>query len=247
MNSAPSDVRQRSAKLYGLLAGLVKNRALAIVRAAPPGDGFEALRQMTLSIRPNTQARGLALLSTVTAWPGFMSKPLQAQLLRLEDAFEETRRAGSNLGDDVKTTILLRCITGALKAHLSLNLKKTSSYGEVREEALRWDRAHPKWSNLVQPHDGGGAGTSGSSDVMPMEIDHIKAKNGKSGKGKRTKANRMAKQKAKGKEKINLPLTKANLDKERCRTRARVKVAKLRKVVLFVVKWATTQRLAGKL
>lgn len=82
MSSAPSDVRQRSAKLYGLLAGLVKNRALAIVRAAPPGDGFEALRQLTLSMRPNIQARGLVLLSTVTAWPGFvMSKPLQAQLL----------------------------------------------------------------------------------------------------------------------------------------------------------------------
>ena len=130
-----------------------------------------------------------------------MSKPLQAQLLRLEDAFEETRRAGSNLGDDVKTTILLRCITGALKTHLSLNLKKTSSYGEVREEALRWDRVHQKWSNLVQPHDGGGAGTSGNSDVMPMEIDHIKAKNGKSGKGKTDKGQQNGKAKGKGKGK----------------------------------------------
>ena len=37
------------------------------------------------------------------------------------------------------------------------------------------------------------------------------------------------------------------MEKERCRTRARVKVAKLRRVVLFVVKWATTQRIAGKL
>ena len=202
MSSAPSDVRQRSAKLYGLLAGLVKNRALAIVRAAPPGDGFEALRQMTLSMRPNTQARRLALLSTVTAWPGFtMSKPLQAQLLRLEDAFEETRRAGSNLGDEVKTAILLRCITGALKMHLTLNLKEISSYGEVREEVLRWDRGHQKWLNVVQPHDGGGAGTSGNSDVMPMEIDRVKAKNGKSGKGKTDKGQQNGKAKGKGKEK----------------------------------------------
>ena len=186
----------------------MKNRALAIVRAAPPGDGFEALRQMTLSMRPNAQAGGLALLSTVTAWPGFtMSKPLQAPLLRLEDAFEETRRAGSNLGDKVKTTILLRCITGALKTHLSLNLKETSSYGEVREEVLRWDKAHQKWSNLVQLHDDGGAGTSGNSDVMPMEIDRIK---GKSGNGKANKVNRRAKQKekAKRKEKINLQIWK---------------------------------------
>ena len=69
-------------------------------------------------------------------------------------------------------------------------------------------------------------------------------------KGKLTKVNRRAKQreKAKRKERINLPLTKvANLEKERCRTRARVKVAKLRRAVLFVVKWATTQRIAGKL
>ena len=50
-----------------LLAGLVKNRALSIVRAAPPGNGYEALRQLVLSMRPNTQARGLSLLASVTA------------------------------------------------------------------------------------------------------------------------------------------------------------------------------------
>ena len=71
METAPAEVRQRSAKLGGLLAGLVKNRALSIARAAPAGNGFEALRQLTLSMRPSTQARGLALLSSVTAWPAF--------------------------------------------------------------------------------------------------------------------------------------------------------------------------------
>jgi hypothetical protein len=83
MSSAPGDVRQRSAKPYGLLAGLVKNKALALVRAAPPGDGSEALRQLILLRRLTTQARGPALLSSVTAWPGIVtSKPLQAQLPR---------------------------------------------------------------------------------------------------------------------------------------------------------------------
>ena len=111
IDSAPLEVRQRSAKLYGLLAGLVKNRALSIVRAAPAGNGFEALRQLVLSMRPNTQARGLSLLASVTAWPSFsMGKPLQAQLLKLEDAYEETRRAGTTLGDELKCAILLRCL-----------------------------------------------------------------------------------------------------------------------------------------
>ena len=82
-SSAPGDVKQRSVKPHGLLAGLVKNRALTLVRAAPPGDGSEALRQLILLRRLNTQARGPALLSSVTAWPGFVTnKPLQAQLPR---------------------------------------------------------------------------------------------------------------------------------------------------------------------
>ena len=125
METAPAEVRQRSSKLYGFFAGLVKNRVLSIVRAAPAGNGFEILRQLTRSMRPNTQARGLALLSSVTAWPAFqMSKPLQAQVLRLEDAFEETRRAGTVLGDGLKCAIMLRCIAGVVKTHFSWNLNE---------------------------------------------------------------------------------------------------------------------------
>ena len=61
-------------------------------------------------------------------------------------------------------------------------------------------------------------------------------KHGKSGKGK---ASRRASRKAKARTeaKASFQVTKAaNLEKERCRTRARVKVAKLRRVVLSVVK-----------
>ena len=203
MDSAPADVRKRSAKLYGLLAGLVKNRALSIVRAAPPGNGFEALRQLTLSMRPNTQSRGLALLSSVTAWPSFaMQKPLQAQVLRLEDAYEETRRAGTVLGEDLKCAILLRCISGALKTHLSLNLKENCKYQELREEVLRWDRAHQKWSNLLQSTDDS-TGTSTANDSVPMEIDRVEKGRGRGnkGKGKQNKGNAKGKSKSAGKDK----------------------------------------------
>ena len=79
-----------------------------------------------------------------------MQKPLQAQVLRLEDAYEETRRAGTVLNEEVKCAVLFRCISGALKIHLSLNLKENCKYQELREEVLRWDRAQEKWSNLLQ-------------------------------------------------------------------------------------------------
>ena len=197
LDTAPLEVRQRSAKLHGLVAGLVKNRALSIVRAAPAGNGFETLRQLVLSMRPNTQARGLSLLASVTAWPAFsMGRPLQAQLLKLEDAYDETRRAGTTLGDELKCAILLRCLSGALKTHLSLSLKENSTYSELREEILRWDRAHQKWSNLV-------SATDDTSDVKPMEIDRIqgKGKTGDKGKGKSDKGGQKGKSKQKGKDK----------------------------------------------
>ena len=50
---------------FHLLSGLVTNRAFTIVKAAPAGNGFEALRQLVLSMIPDTQARGFSLLASV--------------------------------------------------------------------------------------------------------------------------------------------------------------------------------------
>ena len=218
METAPAEVRQRSAKLYRLLAGLVKNSALSIVRAAPAGNGFEAFRQLTLSMRPNTEARGLALLPSVTAWPAFqMSKPLQAQVLRLEDAFEETRRAGIVLGDESKCAIMLRCITGALKTHLSLNLTENCKYPELLEEVLRWDRAHQIWSNLLQFSDDTTGGTN-NNDTVPMEIDRIEGRGrgkGSKGKSKADKGKANQSQRARTKEKARTPAMMVEASLER--------------------------------
>eukprot|EP00435_Cladocopium_sp_Y103_P013965 s1844_g3.t1 len=147
IDTGPLEARQRSAKLYGLLAGLVKNRALSIVRAAPPGNGFEALR--------------------------------------------------TTLADDLKSAVLLRCVTGALKTHLYWGLRESSKYDGLREEILRWERAHQKWSNLVSAAD------DSNSEVKPMEVDRIegKGKYSDKGKGKADKGNAKGKSKQKNKDK----------------------------------------------
>ena len=194
MSTAGADTRQRSAKLYGVLASLVRNRALSIVRSCTAGDGFEALRQLILAMRPNTQSRGLALLTSVTAWPSFqMSKPLQPQLLKLEEVFEDTRRAGTTLADDLKTAILLRCIGGSLKTHLNLNLKDGTKYIDVREEVLRWDRAQQKWNSASPGHED-------HQEAVAMEVDRIEGK-GKGGKGAKGKGKDKNASKGKGKGK----------------------------------------------
>lgn len=60
MDSASAETRHRSTELYSLLASLVRNRAVSVARATPNSDGYEALRQFILNLKPTTQTRGLS-------------------------------------------------------------------------------------------------------------------------------------------------------------------------------------------
>jgi hypothetical protein len=92
LTTASMETRQRSAKLYGLLASLCRNKSLNVIRRVKQADGYEALRQLTLALRPASNNLGLALMAALTSWPAFvMSQPLQPQLLKLEDALEEAK------------------------------------------------------------------------------------------------------------------------------------------------------------
>ena len=173
---------------------------MAIVKAVPSGNGYEAyeaLRQLVIAMRPNTQSRGLAMLLSLTSWSAFqMGQPLHAQLLKLEDGFEECRKTGVSFPDELKTAMVLRCVSGALKTQLSLQLDESATYSTVREAILRWDRSQQKWHNLLQ---------GDSSEAVPMQIDRLEGRGhyGKSkGKGKsKSKNDSSQKGKSKGKSK----------------------------------------------
>ena len=113
LTTASMETRQRSAKLYGLLASLCRNRSLNVIRSVKQADGYEALRQLTVALRPASNNRGLALMAALTSWPAFvMSQPLQPQLLKLEDALKEARRAGTSIPDQLQQAILLSVLEG---------------------------------------------------------------------------------------------------------------------------------------
>ena len=68
----------------------------------PNADGYEAWRQLRLTLRPTSKNRGLALVSAAH------EQAVQPQRLRLEDAFEEARRASVTIQDeDCSPTSLL--------------------------------------------------------------------------------------------------------------------------------------------
>ena len=53
------------------------------------GDGYEAWRQLLLTLKPTSKNRGLVLMSAIMGWPGLqMNQAVQPQLLKLENAFE---------------------------------------------------------------------------------------------------------------------------------------------------------------
>ena len=151
------------------------------MRATDSSNGYEALRQLILNFRPNTQTRGLALLSALTTYPAFvMSKPLLNQLIKLEEMFEETRKSGTAAQDELKVAIVLKCVSGPLTTQLNLMLDGAAKYADARDQLLRWDRTQQKWAGLVLPmEDGAGH----HDDAVPMEVDRIGEKSWKKGKG----------------------------------------------------------------
>lgn len=107
-----------------------------------------------------------------------MGQALQSQLLKLEEAFEEAKRAGVAIQEEVKVAVVLRCLSAALHTHFSLQLSEGMTYQELRECLVKWDRAQQRWSRLV------------SSDDSATEVDRIEK--GKSKKGvEKTQKERM--------------------------------------------------------
>ena len=151
LTTASAETRSRSTKLYGMLASLCRNRSLNIIRSVKNTDVYEALRQLVLSLRPSTSDRGLALMAALTSWPQFaMSQPLQPQLLKLEDALEEARRAGTTIPDQLQQAILLKCVSGQLRTHLNLAIQDATTFKELREHVLKWEEPTKMgWSSFL--------------------------------------------------------------------------------------------------
>ena len=183
----PPEQRRRGTFLYGLLASLLKNRPLPLLKGIQRGNGFEAVRQLFKTCQPSSRNRALGLLHLLMKWPEFdMKVAMVSQILRLEDSFREYERMGGNLSEELKFAIVMKCITGQLKTYLNVTLQEDTSYDRLREAILQYDQATIKWSNTMavgsslpnHSHDDGGPSR--------MEVDRIwKGKGyGKDRKGK---------------------------------------------------------------
>ena len=183
------DALQRSQRMYALLSGFVRGRGLQVIQRVPSQNGYEALRQLMQLFQPSSRACSLGILTALTQTHPFRAnEPFLAQLLDLERVMEEYERSsGKKLGEDLKTSILLKSISGGMRNHLSTVLTETSSYDEIREAALRYERMQFKWSpsNLFSTESSYAQKKSHDQEPQPMDIGQVKGgpKGYKGGKG----------------------------------------------------------------
>ena len=121
------------------------------------------------------------------------------QVLRLEHAFAEYERLGAKLNEDLKTAILMRCVTGQLKVWLQLQVNESTNYAKVREMVLLYDSSTTKWTEqMVLGSDNTMSSTDGP---VPMEIDRVESKGKNKGAKGKSKSSPKGKSKGKGKTK----------------------------------------------
>ena len=164
----------RSETLHSILSGMLRNRPLKVLRAVEGRNG-------------------LSLLQAVLNFPSFTKdKTYLEQILNLERIIDEYQKVSNEaLSSNTKLSVLLRVIPQHLRQHVQLSMTETTSYDEVRERVVAFERTTSSWtpaSVFKEMHiDNGGP--------MDMEVDRIYNQKGK-GKGKDTKG---GKGKGKGK------------------------------------------------
>ena len=181
VSSLTADQKRRGTFLYGLLASLLRNRPLLMLKGVDRGNGFEAVRQLFKTCQPSSRNRALGLLHILMRWPEFdMKSAMLPQILKLEDSFREYERIGGVLSGE-----LMKSIGGQLKTYLNMTIQDSTTYETLRESILHYDQATIKWSSTMAL----GSNLAATGDgPAPMEVDRIwKGKGQGKHKGKNDK------------------------------------------------------------
>eukprot|EP00435_Cladocopium_sp_Y103_P059918 s3048_g21.t1 len=191
MSIMASDEQKRCIFLYSLLASVLKSRPLMLLKAVKDFNGFECYRELIVSNEPQNKNRSMSLLNAIMNWPSFSNKvSLISQLMKLEAAFSECEKLGSALAEEIRSAVLLRCLVGQIKTWIQLQLTNSTTYVQIRESILSYERSTTKWSETMVL---GFSNSSNAPDTSaPMEVDRIKGKSKSKGKSE---------QKGKGKSK----------------------------------------------
>ncbi len=197
LTSAPSittydaSEKELAHKLYAVLTSYLRGRCSHIIKSfAKSRDGFAIWYQLMREFEPTSRQRSLALAQALASYPVFAKdKSCLESILVYEQTVQQFEESSSTTyPDELKVATLMRCCNSKLREFLQLNIKESSTYLEVREHIMNYERVSKSWTQeqvlkAIQQDpsrpDAGGP--------TPMEIDRIekgKGKNKSKGKSK---------------------------------------------------------------
>ena len=120
--------RERSKRLYSILAGILKNRPLKVLRQVTEANGLEVWRQLNCLYTQRTKGRSLALLNAIMSYPSFSKdRSTLEQVQNLERVADEYRRSsGRDISDDILLSTLVRVLPRDVQRHVQLTMKEIS-------------------------------------------------------------------------------------------------------------------------
>ncbi|CAE7202129.1 unnamed protein product, partial [Symbiodinium necroappetens] len=145
---------------------------------------------------PSSRQRQLALVTQLTSTRLDPRRSLSEQLGKYEELIREYERvAGTRYAEDLMISTLVSAAPAALQAQLHMSLGPDTTYLQVRDKILLYERSTARWqsgTSLAMPslHTG--------DTATPMEVDRVE-KGGKKGKGKKDCWSAGANPKGKGK------------------------------------------------
>ena len=186
-----------STKLYSLLSSWLTGTTKQHARdpsIAGTRNGFALWKSSLRIYQPSTRSRSLALMQAIHGYPNFVSGVSSvAQISKLEELGKDYERcSGQTYPREILLSTLLRCIPSPLKEHIHLQLTDRTTYAQVKESVLVYERTTRSWmpTQVYQPWENGNGQYLGTVENPPMaggqqamEVNRVQDK-GKGWKGK---------------------------------------------------------------
>ena len=185
------DQKMLSTRFFAILSSYLRGRCSALVRSHNKlKDGFGLWFSLCQEYVPSTKQRSLSLAQALSSFPNFNSKlTLLENILQYEQLVSSYETSsGSVYPPDLKTATLIRCAPAKVRDHIQLSLRDDSSYSDVREALLSFDRVTRGFSAEAimkqLTYDSTSAERRDDGGVRDMEVDRVEWKGGKGYKGK---------------------------------------------------------------
>ena len=188
------ETRNRALRLYSILCTVLRSRPLSLLRQFEESrNGYEAYRILLREMEPCQRMRSLALARELASYSKFeKGKSLHEQLVRFEELVQTYEAcSGSTYSDDLKMSTVISNSPEPLRSQLQLRVSSSTTYNQLREMILQFERLNTKWTGLsALPSTGESYSSDGPS---PMDVGQVgKGKGwggfaGQKGKGKKGK------------------------------------------------------------